>query len=87
MKEIEKKLLAAVEEYIAGEESYGDNTQICVDPVNGEVELIPESELPEDFDSTELDYYDVMDLVMMGSEGSGRWIPDKEAIASVAEEY
>ena len=87
MKELEKRLLAAVEEFIVGEESYDDNAQISIDPVSRTVELIAGDELPEDTDSSALDYYDVMDMVMMSPEEPGKWLPDNEAIASVAAEY
>lgn len=87
MNELEKKLLTAVEEYISREESYDDNAQISIDPATGEVELIAGAELPEDTDASSLDYYDVMDLVMMSPEEPGKWLPDTEAIASVAAEY
>lgn len=87
MKELEKRLLTAVEEFIAGEESYDDNAQISIDPATGTVALIAGDELPEDTDSSALDYYDVMDMVMMSPDEPGKWLPDNEAIASVAADY
>ncbi len=87
MADLKEKILAAVEEFIAGEESYDDNAQISINPATGDVELIAGMELPDDTESSSIDYYDVMDLVMMSPAESGKWLADTEAIASVAAEY
>lgn len=82
IKELEKNIRAAVEEYIDGEESYGDNTIVAINPHSGEVSLHDEDEADKN-----LDLYDVMDLVFMDASEPGIWKVDDEAIDSVIEEY
>ena len=76
------RISAAVEEFIAGEELYDDDTQIEINPSTLEVELVD-----GDTDNDDLDYYSVMDLVTMPTDDSGRWAADDDAIESVAGEY
>lgn len=71
-----------VKDYIAGEDSYSDNVQLEINTTTWEMDIAdPENDLPE------CDYYPMMDLVKMSVDGSGKWVPDMEAIESVAAEY
>ncbi len=81
------RLRSAVKEYIADEEAYDDNAQLCVKPATMEVFLEDSREV--DVDSPDIDCYDVMDFVEMSSnpEYAGRWIVDESAVESVADEY
>ena len=72
----------AVEEFIAGEELYDDDTQVEINPKTFEVKLVD-----GDTDSDDLDYYSVMDLVNMPADDSGEWSVDEDAVQSVAGEY
>ena len=77
-----KNITAVVEEYIAGEESYSDDVQLEINTVNWEMDIAdPENDLPD------CDYFPMLDLVKMSVEEPGKWIPDIEAIESVAAEY
>lgn len=82
-KELEMKLRTAVEEYIAGEETYDDNSLLCIDPHSLDVEIV-DSDEPEDVDK---DYIEVMELVNMRPDKPGEWIADNDAIAELAKEY
>lgn len=85
-KELEERILAAIEEYIAAEETYDDTAQLRIDPAAMMVTLT-DSEDSDTPDNDDADYYDVMDLVKMSPDDPGIWIPDMKAIASVAAEY
>ncbi len=76
------KITDAVEEFIAGEELYDDDTQLEVNPATLEVKLVD-----GDTDSDDLDYYSIMDLVTMPADDSGDWSVDVDAVQSVAGEY
>ncbi len=83
--DLEKKITAAVEEYIADEETYDDNARVQIDPETWKVTMV-DSDDESYGDVAGMDYYDVMDLVRMSVAEPGKWEPDREAIASVAEE-
>lgn len=87
MKELETRLLAAVEDYLKGEEGYGDATLVEIDPADLSVALVESEDVEEDIDDSEKGYCPVMDLVKMSLENPGVWLPDPEAIASLATEY
>lgn len=82
LKKLESEIRAAVEEYIDGEESYGDNMVVAIDPASGAVVLEDEDEADQTWD-----LYDVMDLIDMDSADPGVWKVDNDAIESVIEEY
>lgn len=48
IKELEKNILAAVERYIADEETYDDNAQIQIDPETGKVTVVDSDEAESD---------------------------------------
>lgn len=80
--EFKKRLREAVEEYIAGEDSYSDDVQLEIDTTTWNMDIAdPENDLPN------CDYYPVMDLVKMSVTNPGKWEPDEEALESVAAEY
>lgn len=85
--ELEARIRSAVKEYLADEEAYDDNAQLCIKPDS--LEVYVEDSRNVDTDSPEIDCYDVMDLVEMSSnpDDAGRWIVDEEAVESVAAEY
>lgn len=76
------KIRESVLEYIAGEESFGDDAQLEINTVNWETDIADsEQDLPD------CDYYPVMDLVSMSASEPGKWEPDDDAIEGVAAEY
>lgn len=81
-REFISRLTAAVNEYIDGEESYGDDVQVEINTTDWSMDIAdPENDLPN------CDYYPVMDLVRMSSSNPGQWEADDEAITDVAAEY
>ena len=81
-KDFISKITEIVKEYIASEESYGDDVQLEINTETWEMDIAdPENDLPN------CDYYPMMDLVMMSAENPGQWLPDQASIESVASEY
>ena len=81
-KEFTSRLRAIVEEYIEGEEEYGDDVQLEINTSDWSMDIAdPENDLPN------CDYYPILDLVKMSVENPGKWEPDESAIESVAAEY
>lgn len=77
-----KRIRETVEEYIDGEETYGDDVQLEINTTDWSMDIAdPENDLPN------CDYYPIMELVKMSVEKPGVWEPDDEAIRSVAAEY
>lgn len=85
--DLEKRIAAAVREYIADEEGYDDNAQLCIKPST--LEVFVEDSRNIDIDSPDFDCYDVMDFVEMTNDPDhpGKWIVDEESVKSVAAEY
>ena len=80
--EFTKRIRETVEEYIDGEESYGDDVQLEINTTDWSMDIAdPENDLPN------CDYYPMMDLVKMSVENPGKWEADEAAIESVASEY
>ncbi|MCH5233864.1 MAG: hypothetical protein J1E16_01100 [Muribaculaceae bacterium] len=80
--EFTKRIRETVEEYIDGEESYGDDVQLEINTTDWSMDIAdPENDLPN------CDYYPMMDLVKMSVNDPGRWEPDEVAIESIASEY
>lgn len=73
-----------VKEYIAGEEEYGDNACICVDPSTLEMELQPDYDEEQD---PQTDAYSVPDFIASDPGKPGRWVVDDDAIEALADEY
>lgn len=82
-KELEELISSVVKDYLADEESYDDNAQLCILPATWEVYAADSREV--DTEAPEVDCYDIMDLVEMGAEGE--WAVDDGAVESVAAEY
>lgn len=75
-------ITALVNEFIAFEESYGDDAQLRINTLTRQIDIAdPDDDLPD------CDYYPVMDLVRMSAENPGKWEADPDAIADVAAEY
>ena len=84
--ELKARICAAVKEYIADEEAYDDNAQLCIKP--GSLEVSLEDSRNVDTESPEIDCYDVMDFVEMSSNPEpGKWAVDETAVDSVVDEY
>lgn len=79
---LKQELLSAVVEFINDEENYSDNVQIQINTETGEVAIAD-----ADNDLPDCDYVPAMDLVMMSTENPGQWLPDTDAIDSVAADY
>lgn len=89
--EIEKLIRDAVADYIEEEESYDDNAQLQIDTDKMTVSVVSSAEA-EDNDASEaeggdIDYIDIMELIKMDPVNPGKWLPDGDAIKSLAEEY
>lgn len=89
---LKRNLTKAVQDYLAEEETYDDNAQLQIDPQTGTVNIVDSGELQDEgidieADPAGMDYYDVMDFVMMNPAVPGQWIVDTEAVDSVADEY
>ncbi|MCH5227687.1 MAG: hypothetical protein J1F16_07750 [Muribaculaceae bacterium] len=81
-KEFLKRVRETVEDYIAGEEGYSDDVQLEINTTDWSMDIAdPENDLPN------CDYYPIMDLVKMSVDEPGKWMPDEEAIESIAAEY
>lgn len=81
-KEFTRRVREVVEDYIAGEEGYSDDVQLEINTTDWSMDIAdPENDLPN------CDYYPLMDLVKMSVDNPGKWLPDEEAIESVAAEY
>lgn len=81
MKELEKRLLEIIGQYLKEEEALGDFVRLAINPDTLDVSL----ESDPDTDDPALDYFEIPDLLLMNPDGS--WTPDPEAIADVVEEY
>lgn len=87
IKLIEKAIREAVMEYIADEETYDDNAQLRIFPAEAKADVIDGDENDEEDSADGVDFIDVMELVKMSPDKPGKWVPDDEAIAALAEEY
>ncbi|MDE5790095.1 MAG: hypothetical protein K2H96_02550 [Muribaculaceae bacterium] len=85
--ELKARICAAVKEYIADEEAYDDNAQLCIKPET--LDVYVEDSRNVDTDSPEIDCYDVMDFVEVSPnpEEAGRWIVDETAVEAAVDEY
>lgn len=79
---LKQDLRSAVIDFINDEENYSDNVQIQINTETGEVTVAdPDNDLPD------CDYVPAMELVKMSIENPGQWLPDDDAIESVAADY
>ncbi len=78
-------IITALNEYLANEEAYGDNPQLRISLSTLEPSV--EAETGEEDSDEEADYYNVMDLLEMSADDSGKWLVDREAAGEIAEEY
>ncbi len=81
--ELENRIRKAVEEYIAGEETYDDNALLLVDSEEWNVNVTD----GEDVEQESTDSYEVMDFIRMSSAEPGKWEVDDDVVESVAAEY
>lgn len=79
---LERNLLEAVKEYIDGEETFGDNATVCINPQSGEVEIHDMEDTPDNMDS-----YDIMEFIAVNPLNPAEWIVDTNAVESVVAEY
>lgn len=79
-------IIDAVKEYLEGEEGYGDNVMVEIDPVAKTAELNDTADV-EGFDSDNGKVYvPVMDLIKMSVDNPGEWIVDTDAVDSIIDE-
>lgn len=83
--ELENRIRKAVEEYIAGEETYDDNALLLVDSEEWNVNVTDGEDVEQEQEST--DSYEVMDFIRMSSAEPGKWEVDGDVVESVAAEY
>lgn len=74
------KVREAVNDYIASEESYGDNAQLQISPADFALEVTD-----SDDEESDKDYIDIMELLEMDADG--KWKADIEAIGYLADDY
>lgn len=89
MNNLVKEITDVVAAFAANDLAYSDNALVVIDPAARTASLLDPD---EDTDTDALadtdaahDYVAVMDLVEADAEG--RWLPDGEAIASLAADY
>lgn len=82
-----ERISKAVAEYAANDQIFTDYVMLSINPATGEVAIIdnPDPEIV-DTDTTH-DYVALMDLVEINVADPSQWLPDQEAIASLAAEY
>ena len=84
--ELRAAIIAVMEDYLADDIVYGDNTLIEIDPVTGAVTLVSGDDI-SDMDDNGKDYYEAMELVVMDSANQGKWLLDAEALEALVAEY
>lgn len=75
-----------MEDYLADDIVYGDNTLLEIDPATGAVALVSGDEII-DMDSSDKDYYEAMELVEMDTANPGKWLLNSEALDALINEY
>ncbi len=78
-------VIDTLEEYLSNEEAYGDNPQLRIDLST----LAPsaDAESGDEGEDDKADYYNVMDLLEMSADGSGKWLVDRDAVGELVNEY
>lgn len=85
-KSLQALIIDAVEEYLDGEEGYGDNVMVEIDPVSKAAGLNDSADV-EGFDSDNGKVFvPVMDLVKMSLETPGEWVVDSDAVDAIIDE-
>lgn len=82
---IKEEVKALLEEYLDAPEAWSDHVMIEIDPQTLDCRLFDED--GTDIDASDKDYWEVMDLLQMGSDGSGDWEIDPEALDELAASY
>lgn len=82
---IKEEVKALLEEYLDAPEAWSDNVMIEVNPETLGCRLYDEDDA--DVESSDKDYWEVMDLLQMASDGSGDWEIDPEALDELAATY
>lgn len=84
---LKAKVLEAIEDYIASEETFGDTALLSVNPESLSISVVDGEEVSEaEMQESNIDYYDIIDLVQMNPE-NGQWTPDMESIDNLVQEY
>lgn len=82
---IKEEVKALLEEYLEAPEAWSDNVMIEVDPSTLDARLVDEDEV--DPESSEKDYWEVMDLLSMSVEDPGKWEIDPDALEELTASY
>lgn len=80
-KEIQKRIEAAVADYVECDQAWGDAPMLEINPETFEMDIVDE----ESDDS--FHYVDMMELLRMSVTTPGAWEPDPEAIETLALSY
>ncbi len=82
---IKEEVKALLEEYLDAPEAWSDNVMIEVDPKSLDCRLYDEEDA--NIEESEKDYWEVMELLQMADDDSGRWKIDPEALEELAATY
>lgn len=80
-----EEVKALLEEYLDAPEAWSDHVMIEVNPQTLDCRLYDEEDA--DIESSEKDYWEVMDLLSMSVDDSGKWEIDPEALNELAATY
>ena len=82
---LKEKICSLLEEYLEAPEAWSDNVMIEIVPGSLECALYDGDEA--DTESSEKDYWPVMDLLRMSVDNPGEWLPDPEALSELLAAY
>lgn len=82
---IKKKIMDILNEYLEAPEAWSDNVMIEVDPGTLDCRLFDGEDT--DLESSDKDYWEVMDLLSMSVSNPGEWEIDPAAVEEMASEY
>lgn len=82
---IKEEVKALLQEYLDAPEAWSDSVMIEVDPTTLDARLVDEDEV--DTESSEKDYWEVMDLLSMSVEDPGTWEIDPDAVEELTSSY
>lgn len=80
-----EEVKALLEEYLDAPEAWSDHVMIEVNPQTLDCRLYDEEDA--DIESSEKDYWEVMDLLSMSVDDSGKWEIDPEALNELGATY
>lgn len=83
----EQRITEAVKQFALNDQAFTDLAMLRIDPESLEIEVVDEPDPDEMENDSTHDYVALMDLVEVDPADPALWIPDTEAIASLAADY